>query len=462
MVLGAGLLGCQGSGAAGEQPSSGDTGVDDSATGQGDNAVTDDSESGTNSDDWGPAESSGGDPTVGDGDSTTDDGQAEDGGTDTGDPPRPGEVELEGYGTQSTFGEGGDVCVVTTLADSGPGSFRDCVVNRDTEDGNPTARVVTFDVGGEIVPLSDIRVRQPFLTIDGLSAPDPGITIAKAGDGTDGEFAINTWPANNTCGHDVLVQGIRFRGVWTRDTEAHSQNAATIAIDGEDLALCLRNVVLNRITVIDAQDSGGDIWGSAADVTVQYSAFLYSLHPNTYSHAPGGVADQQRERISNHHNLYAYIHERGPQIRGDIRDSNFEQNIMHSWSAFGFGGGYAFRVRCRDGSCPSGINARLNHFTAGGSDESTGLVLGEQVGNGGDEPMIAPELFMEGNWLPDANVDEGAAVAQFPRSPGAEITTVAPEDLVDQVVPHIGVPYRVAEESAVFDEVAVQIATDLG
>jgi len=403
-------------------------------------------------------------------DSTSSTGMPEDEGSDdepsetgdTGDPPLPGEAPLEGYGTTSPFGERGETCVVTTLDDSGPGSLRDCIENRDTTDDNPTPRVVTFDVGGTIEPLTDIRIRQPFLTVDGLSAPDPGITIAKSGTGEDGEFIINTWSANATCGHDVLVQGIRFVGVWEGIDEMHSQNAATIAIDGEDLPLCLHHVVLNRITVRGAQDSGGDIWGSARDVTVQYSAFLESLHPNTYSHFPGGVPDQQRERFSNHHNLYGWIHERGPQVRGDNRDMNFEQNIMHRWGDYGFGGGYAMRLRCRDAACPQRINLIANHFTGAAANLETGLILGEAAGDDPDGTTVEPQVYMADNWLPPENLDAGTAASEFPRDPEADVTLFAPGDVVDSVLPNIGAPYRTAEEDALFAEVAAQIETDQG
>ena len=404
------------------------------------------------------AESSGDPPVTTSGPGTTS-GPTTGTATDTGEPP--GEAELEGYGTLSTFGEGGVVCTVTNLDDTGPGSLNDCITNRDTDDDNPTPVRVEFEVGGVIPIQTDIRVRQPYVTVDGLTAPEPGITLEKSGDGTSGQFIINTWSANGTCGHDVLVQGIRFRGVWTRDTEDHSQNAATIALDGEDFPLCLRNVVLNRVTVVDAQDSGGDIWGSAQDVTVQYSAFLYSLHPNTISHFPGGETDQQRERLSNHHNLYAYIHERGPQVRGDNRDHNYEQNVMHRWAAFGFGGGYAMRLRCRDGVCPQRLNVAHNHFTGGGANPEAALILGEVAGADADETTIAPEVFMDGNWLPPENADAGTAAAAFDRPEEAEVTIYEDTELVDVVLPRIGAPYRTAEEDQLFEEVATQITEDL-
>ena len=58
---------------------------------------------------------------------------------------------------------------VTSLADSGPGTLRDAV-----SQGN---RYIVFDVGGTIRLGGDLNVFSSYLTIDGSSAPAPGITI---------------------------------------------------------------------------------------------------------------------------------------------------------------------------------------------------------------------------------------------------------------------------------------------
>ena len=372
----------------------------------------------------------------------------------------PAKVPLEGYGTTSTFGAGGQTCTVTTLNNAGAGSLRQCVENRSTTGDNPTPVTVVFSVGGTINLTSDLWLRQPYLTIDGLSAPAPGITLAKSGNGQDGEVAINTWKGNQTCGHDVLVQGIRFKGVWTRDTDQHSQNAGTIGFDGEDLPLCLKNVALNRITVIDGQDAAGDIWGSAKNVTVQYSAFIYDYHPSTYSHS-GNAVEQRRERISNHHNLYAYFHERGPQVRGDVQDLNYEQNIVHKWAAFGFGGGYAMRLRYLDSVHPLRVNLVQNHWTSGGVNLDSAIVIGDKAGPG-DDGAVPPQVFMSQNRLPAQNVDKGTATQAFIRPPEAKVTLFPASQLTGKVLPRIGVPHRTAEEKTVFAEVAQQVTADLG
>lgn len=365
-------------------------------------------------------------------------------------------VPLEGYGTNSSFGEaaGYETCTVSNLDESGAGSLRDCVMNRNGPAADPTPRKVIFTVGGTITLASDISLRQPYLTIDGLSAPSQGITIAKTGDGTDGEFRVNTWPAQQTCAHDVLVQGLRFVGVWDTTSEAHSQVATTIGIDGEDYTNCIENVVFNRITITNAQDSAGDIWGSAKHITYQYCAFINSLHPQSHSHWPGGETDQERGYISIHHNLYAYNHERQTNIRGNTWDYNFEQNIIHAWDPFGFGGGYATQFRCRNGACPERLNLIGNYYTSS-STTPTGSLSQAIVFN---DSASSDQVYMRGNRFPSEEGDRGTAASEFARTAEAEVTLYPHSELPDKVLPKIGAPYRTPDEEKLFDEVAGEIS----
>jgi hypothetical protein len=104
----------------------------------------------------------------------------------------------QGGSMYSFGGRGGKVFVVTNLNDSGPGSFREAL-----EAGGP--RIVVFNVAG-IIKLKDrIRVRAPYITIDGGTAPGDGVCIA--GDTVELET------------HDVIIRNMRFRRgeTWVGD-----------------------------------------------------------------------------------------------------------------------------------------------------------------------------------------------------------------------------------------------------
>jgi hypothetical protein len=96
----------------------------------------------------------------------------------------------EGGGAYSFGGRGGRVIVVTSLADAGPGSFREAC-----EAGGP--RIIVFNVAGIIQLKCRIRIRAPYVTIAGQSAPGDGMCIAG-----------NTVEVET---HDVVIRHMRFR-----------------------------------------------------------------------------------------------------------------------------------------------------------------------------------------------------------------------------------------------------------
>ena len=112
--------------------------------------------------------------------------------------PLPAFPGAQGGGMYSFGGRGGKVFVVTTLNDGGPGSFREAV-----EAGGP--RIVVFNVAGIIKLNERIRIRAPYITIDGSSAPGDGVCIA--GDTVELET------------HDVIIRHMRFRrgNTWVGD-----------------------------------------------------------------------------------------------------------------------------------------------------------------------------------------------------------------------------------------------------
>src|SRR5207249_5768066 len=95
-----------------------------------------------------------------------------------------------GGGMHSFGGRGGRVIVVTSLADSGPGTFREAC-----EAAGP--RIVVFNVAGIIQLTRPVHIHSPYITIAGQSAPGDGICIAGR------TTHVDT--------HDVVIRYIRFR-----------------------------------------------------------------------------------------------------------------------------------------------------------------------------------------------------------------------------------------------------------
>ncbi len=358
---------------------------------------------------------------------------------------------LVGYGTDSSFGSDGTECAVRSLDDAGPGTLRECL--QQHAEADQPFRVV-FDVGGTIQLQSQLTIDDPNLTIDGLTAPEPGITLA-SGDEASMGLVLTDDPERNECAHDVLLQGIRFLGTWD-GTQHRVEQRATVELSARRVKDCMRNIVLNRVTIIASQDAAGDMVGSVADVTVQYSAFLRSHHPMEITNRPGEPLLHQR--VSLHHNVFAYFHERSPQIRGNVQDVDLVQNVFMNWNAYDFGGGYAIRLRCRDGQCPRRINILGNHWASASGNGTHALVFGVTPEQDPDDGPIPQQVFMQGNRIPAENANFGLAPEAFARP--TEIPMVPPEAMVKDVLPWVGAPFRTDIEASVLGEVASRMDAD--
>jgi pectate lyase len=202
-----------------------------------------------------------------------------------------GDSELQGFGAWTRGGSDGAVFRVTTLEDNGddlapvPGSLRAAVARRN--------RHIVFDVAGTIALRTHLWVQADHLTIDGWSAPPPGITITRYGIILRG----------NRGAHDVVVRGLRVRDI-TRSPTADTQ------WDGIQIANGAFNILVHHVSVHGADDGSIDITDSH-DVTVAWSLIgppksgknmLVKYHPS---------------RITLHHNLFNSSGLRNPQIEND-------------------------------------------------------------------------------------------------------------------------------------------------
>lgn len=215
----------------------------------------------------------------------------------------------EGGGMYTFGGRGGKVIVVTSLEDSGPGTFREAC-----ETGG--ARIVVFNIAGIIRLKSPLIIRAPYITIAGQTAPGDGVCIA-------GESIwINT--------HDVIIRYMRFRRgetwVGRRDDAIGGNPIGNIMIDHVSASWGLdENMTMYR----HMYDEG---IGRPAkrlpteNITIQNSIFSEAL--DTYNHAFGSTLGGENCTFTR--NLWANNTGRNPSI-GAFGVFNFTNNVIYNW-----------------------------------------------------------------------------------------------------------------------------------
>lgn len=229
----------------------------------------------------------------------------------------------EGAGKFTFGGRGGQVFVVTSLDDSGPGTFREAV-------NASGPRIIIFNVAGIIDLKSEIKINHPYLTIAGQTAPGDGVCIA--GESVE----INT--------HDVVVRYMRFRrGIITahmeRDDSLGGNPVGNIIVDHCSFSWGIdENVSLYRKT-FKAPIGGKHFVGPTKNLTIQWS--ISSEGIDTHDHGFG--ATWGGRNTSFHHNLFASNTARNPSV-GMGYDFNFVNNVIFNWQHRTLDGG-DFRSR---------------------------------------------------------------------------------------------------------------------
>lgn len=215
----------------------------------------------------------------------------------------------EGGGKFSFGGRGGKVYVVTSLADSGPGTLREAC-----EQGG--ARVVVFNVAGIIRLNSPLIIRAPYITIAGQTAPGDGVCVA-------GESVwINT--------HDVIIRYMRFRrgetNVGRRDDAIGGNPIGNIMIDHVSASWGLdENMSMYRHMYNDSTGKTEEKLATV-NITIQNSIFAEAL--DTWNHSFGSTLGG--ENCTFMRNLWANNTGRNPSI-GWYGIFNFVNNVVFNW-----------------------------------------------------------------------------------------------------------------------------------
>ena len=214
-----------------------------------------------------------------------------------------------GGGQYSYGGRGGKVYVVTTLADSGPGSLREAC-----EAGG--ARIIVFNVAGEIHLERPIHVVAPYITIFGQTAPGDGVVV------TGQSLLIDT--------HDVIIRYMRFRrgamDVAFRDDACGGNGLGNIIYDHCSASWGLDEVMSMYRHVYARQANGKGEKLPTVNITIQDCIFAEGL--DLYNHGFGASIGGHNSLFAR--NLFANNISRNPSIAMD-GDFNFVNNVLFNW-----------------------------------------------------------------------------------------------------------------------------------
>ncbi|WP_281298072.1 polysaccharide lyase [Flavobacterium limnophilum] len=215
----------------------------------------------------------------------------------------------EGGGAYTQGGRGGKIFVVTSLEDSGKGTFREACEAVG-------ARTIVFNVSGIIHLKNRISMRAPYVTIAGQTAPGDGICIA-------GEtLEIDT--------HDVIIRHMRFRrgatDVTRRDDALGGNPMGNLIIDhcsvswglDENISLYRHQFKANEKSTLDKLP--------AVNITIQNT--ISSEGMDTYNHAFGSTIGGLNSTFMR--NLWADNISRNASI-GMYGDFNFVNNVIFNW-----------------------------------------------------------------------------------------------------------------------------------
>ena len=214
-----------------------------------------------------------------------------------------------GGGAQTPGGRGGKIFVVTSLEDSGQGTFREALEAIG-------ARTIVFNVSGIIRLKKPITVRAPYITIAGQTAPGGGICIA-------GESVLLDT-------HDIIIRYMRFRRgeteVTRRDDALGGNVIGNVIIDHCSMSWGLdENISLYRHQ-FQANEKSKLEKLPAVNVTIQNTISAEGL--DTYNHAFGSTIGGLNSMFIR--NLWADNISRNASV-GMYGSFNFVNNVVFNW-----------------------------------------------------------------------------------------------------------------------------------
>lgn len=273
----------------------------------------------------------------------------------------------EGYGKHTVGGRGGKVYEVTNLNDSGEGSLRAAVDAKGP-------RTVVFRVSGTITLNSDIRIKNPNITIAGQTAPGDGI-------------CLRGYPLVISA-NEVIIRYIRVR---FGDESGKDSDAIS--------ARYVKNLILDHVSASWSVDEVMSIY-HCENVTVQWCMITESMFDSNHTkshHGFGGIWGSNNSTY--HHNLIAHHSGRNPRFASGCGNTDYRNNVLYNWGYVSCYGGEA-KQKGNDKFNFSNINMVGNYYKPGpATDPGKVAVLAEPSARGADD---------KGHWHVAANFIEGS------------------------------------------------------
>lgn len=225
------------------------------------------------------------------------------------------ETKYSAMGSDTFAGLGGElptgvsrVVRVTNLDAEGEGSFAWAL-------SLPHPRVVVFEVGGVIdLEGKGVTITQPYLTVAGQSAPEPGITLIRGG------LGVRT--------HDVRIQHIRVRPGDNYQAKRSGWESDGISVSGE----YAKDVHIDHVSVSWAVDENLSASGN------RYKGHGYAAERVTFSHCLIAEAlDFASHRKGKHSKgLLVHDHARDIGVVNNIFAHNDRRNPYFKANTTGF------------------------------------------------------------------------------------------------------------------------------
>ncbi len=293
----------------------------------------------------------------------------------------------EGAGALSQGGRGGRVIQVTNLKDAGAGSLRAAI-----DASGP--RIVVFRVGGTIELASTLRIKNPFITIAGHTAPGGGVLI-NGKSVTGATMVINS--------HDVIVRYLRVRNGAGGGTEEDD----AIGIHGG------YKIIVDHCSVSWSTDENlstwaweHEEWSEPKNISWSYNLVAEGILDHSKAMLTGASSRAEADNMTNidiHHNMFIHHYDRNPFLKH--KSGRVVNNIAYNWS------GYALAT---DGGVHLDIIGNL--FVEGPNYNAKNSVMVISLSGRKDAasfsedscPMNCPRLFVADNVTPDnqtTNID---------------------------------------------------------